>query len=151
MRGEEKDLEPGSKGVVESRVGSIARRYGVAPGELLVDGGYVSLAGIESLEEEGCRIYAPPMRPRDPGRDPYPGDGPGVARWRRRMGAPGGRAKYRSRAEAECIHAQARNRGLHQMPVRGRLRVRCVLLFHALAENFMRTIALHERTSEMPA
>lgn len=132
----------------------IARRYGVAPGELLVDGGYVSLDGIESLEAQGCRIYAPPMRPRDPGRDPYrprPGDGPGVARWRRRMGAPGGKAKYRRRAEAECIHAQARNRGLHQMPVRGKLRVRCVLLFHALAENLMRTIALHERTGEMPA
>lgn len=151
-------VEVTSAGTDQGQMGpmreQIARRYGVAPGELLVDGGYVSLDGIESLEEEGCRIYAPPMRPRDPGRDPYrprPGDGPGVARWRRRMGAPGGRAKYRRRAEAECIHAQARNRGLHQMPVRGRLRVRCVLLFHALAENFMRTIALHERTSEMPA
>lgn len=44
---------------------------------------------------------------------------------------------------AECVNAQARNRGfLQQERVPGRMKVRNVLLFHAPAHNLMRTLAL---------
>ena len=123
----------------------LEQRYGRGPEEVLVDGGYVTLEDIEAVEAEGCRVYAPPMQPRDVARNPYrplPDDSPAVARWRRRMGTPGGKAKYRRRSEAECWNAQMRNRGLVQLCVRGLRRVRCVLLLQALAHNAMRTHAL---------
>ena len=44
-------------------------------------------------------------------------------------------------ATAECVNALARQRGLTQLRVRGRTKVRCVLLLHALAHNLMRTVA----------
>ena len=129
----------------------LERCYGRAPAEMLVDGGYVALHVIEAIEAEGCRIYAPPMRPRDPGRDPFrplPNDTPAVVRWRRRMGTAGGKKKYRKRCEGECLNAQARNRGLWQLLVRGAHRVRCVLLLHGLAHNAMRTHALRRAVAE---
>lgn len=53
------------------------------------------------------------------------------------------KAIYKERAAtAECVNAQARNRGLRQFNVRGKDKVRCVLLLHALAHNLMRAIAL---------
>lgn len=45
-------------------------------------------------------------------------------------------------ATAECVNAQARNRGLVLLPVRGRAKVKCVVLWHALAHNLMRTAKL---------
>ena len=45
-------------------------------------------------------------------------------------------------ATAECVNAQARNRGLQRMPVRGQTKVRCVALLYALAHNLMRAVAL---------
>ena len=123
----------------------LERCYGRGPQEVLVDGGYVTLDEIEALEAGGCRVYAPPTQPRDPTRNPYrplPQDAPEVARWRRRMGTRGGKAKYRRRGEGECLNAQARNRGLVRLCVRGLRRVRCVLLLYALAHNAMRTHAL---------
>ena len=50
---------------------------------------------------------------------------------------------YKERAAtAECVNAQARERGLTRLRVRGTAKVRCVLLLHALAHNLMRTLAL---------
>ena len=45
-------------------------------------------------------------------------------------------------ATAECVNAQARNRGLLRMPVRGLAKVRCVVKLFALAHNLMRIVAL---------
>jgi IS5 family transposase len=58
------------------------------------------------------------------------------------MGTESGKRKYKRRAEGECINAQARNRGLIRLLVRGLERVRCVVLLHALAHNAMRAHAL---------
>ena len=129
----------------------LERRYGRKPEEMLVDGGYVRLDTIETVEAEGCRVYAPPMTPKDPERNPYrplPDDPPEVARWRRRMGTESGKRKYKQRSEGECVNAQARNRGLLRLLVRGVKRVRCVLLLHALAHNAMRKHALLRTTAE---
>jgi hypothetical protein len=51
-------------------------------------------------------------------------------------------------ATSECVNAIARNRGLRQLPVRGRRKVRTVLLWFALAHDMMREIALRQAASE---
>lgn len=133
----------------------LERRYGQLPREALVDGGFASLGAVESTEARGCRVYAPPMKPRDAERNPYrplPEDSEAVARWRRRMGAASARAKYKDRAAtAECVNAQSRNRGLWQFNVRGRLKARCVSLLQALAHNAMRGVALEQALQEAPS
>jgi hypothetical protein len=74
---------------------------------------------------------------------PRPGDSPEVAEWRVRMNTEAARELYKERAAtAECVNAQARNRGLLRMPVRGLSKVRSVVRLYALAHNLMRTVAL---------
>lgn len=126
----------------------VERRYGDQPKEWLVDGGFAGLQEVEAAEAAGCRVYAPPVQPRDPTRDPYrplPDDSAMVARWRRRMGMASAKRKYKDRgATIECVNAQQRNRGLWQFRVRGRPRVRCVSLLQALAHNAMCGLRLRQ-------
>ena len=69
-------------------------------------------------------MYAPVPKPRDPKVDRHaakPGDGEAVAAWRARMATPEAKEIYKDRAStAECVNAQARNRGLIRLLVRGR-------------------------------
>ena len=59
---------------------------------------------------------------------PKPGDSEAVASWRVRMASEEAKELYKQRAAtAECVNAQARNRGLLRMPVRGLTKVRCVV------------------------
>jgi hypothetical protein len=74
---------------------------------------------------------------------PRSGDSPAVAKWRDRMNTDAARELYKERAAtAECVNAQARNRGLLRMPVRGLSKVSSVVRLYALAHNLMRTVAL---------
>jgi transposase len=133
----------------------IEKRHAHTPREVLVDGGYGSLDGIEAAEDRGCRVYAPPMKPRDSERNPHRplvGDSEHIARWRMRMGTKRAKQKYKDRAAtAECVNAQARNRGLLRLLVRGRRKARSVLLLYALAHNAMRSVALKQAAAEAPA
>jgi transposase len=121
-------------------------RYGREPEAMLVDGGFAKLEEIEVAHAAGCVVYAPLVQPRDASRDPYQPlarDGPGVAAWRVRMGTEEAKAIYKQRAAtAECVNALARNRGLRQLPVRGRIKAKAILLWQALAQNLMRSFAL---------
>jgi IS5 family transposase len=59
------------------------------------------------------------------------------------MSSDAAREIYKNRAAtAECVNAQARNRGLLRMPVRGLAKVRCVVRLYALAHNLMRMASL---------
>jgi len=121
----------------------LERRFGRRPAEMLADGGYVSLAEIETLEACGTAVYAPP--PARPRRDPRDrrARGSGLDAWRARMATAEGQLIYRLRAAtAEWVNALARNRGLQQYRVRGLEKVRSVLLWFALAHNLDRTLAL---------
>jgi hypothetical protein len=134
-------------GQVEPMRAQIERRYGVSPDAMLVDGGFVSLADLEAVEQRGCRVYAPAMeRPRDPrsrDRRRHRRDTPLLARWRRRMRTRAAKAIYRLRAAtAECVNALARSRGLVQLPVRGRDKARSLFLLHALTHNCLRAHTL---------
>ena len=119
--------------------------YGRRPREHLVDGGFAKLDDIDALAAEDVAVYAPPPAPRS-GRDRHaalPGDPPAIAEWRRRMGSADAKAVYRQRAAtAELVNAQARNRGLARLLVRGVEKVKAVLLWHALAHNMARLWSL---------
>jgi len=131
-------------------------RFGKAPTEMLVDGGFVTHEDISAVAqpEVGCTVYAPVPAPRDPGRDPYqrrPEDSEAVAQWRQRMGTEVAKAIYKERAAtSECVNAIARNRGLQQFLVRGLPKIKAVLLWFALAHNLMRAAALRQAAACAP-
>jgi transposase len=126
-------------------VDQLVGRYGRAPTEHLVDAGYRSLADLDRLAACGTTVFMPVQKPRRQStRDPHaarPSDPPAVAAWRIRMGTPEAKRIYRDRSSsAECVNAIARNRGLWLLRVRGRQKVRAVLLWFALAHNLFRAI-----------
>jgi Transposase DDE domain len=116
-------------------------RHGAYPKEALVDGGFVNLEDIERAQAppRGTRVYAPVPEPKDPGRDrhtPLPDDSEPVREWRQRMGTEPAKVIYRERASTvECVNAQARNRGLIRLLVRGLRKVKAVALWFAIAHN----------------
>ena len=78
------------------------------------------------------RVYGD-KQSTEPGMDPV------------RLGMASDEAKeiYKQRAAtAECVNAQARNRGLLQMPVRGLAKVRSVVGLFVLAHNLLRMAVL---------
>jgi transposase len=138
---------------LEPMVEQVEQRLGEVPAQWLVDGGFPAHEQIDAVADK-TEVYAPVPEPRakkdEEGNDiaqdkhqPKPDDSPAVAKWRQRMATDEAKALYKLRAAtAECVNAQARNRGLQRMPVRGRDKVRCVALLYALAHNLMRTVAL---------
>jgi hypothetical protein len=74
---------------------------------------------------------------------PKASDSAAVASWRARMSTDEAKEIYKHRAAvAECVNAQARNRGLVLLPVRGKTKVKCIALWFALAHNLMRMAKL---------
>lgn len=134
-------------------VEQVEQRLGQAPGQWLVDGGFPS---HEQIDAAACKttVYAPVPEPRaqkdEPGKaapqdkhEPKPGDSPAVAEWRKRMANEEAAEIYKQRAStAECVNAQARNRGLLRMPVRGLAKIKSVVGLFVLAHNLMRMAAL---------
>jgi len=118
---------------------ALATAYGTRPPQHLADGGFAKLADIETLARAGVVTYVPVPQPRDATRErhrPRPGDSPALAAWRQRMATDEAKAIYKQRAAtAECVNAQARNRGLTRFLVRGSANVRAVALWHALTHN----------------
>ena len=49
----------------------LARRYAVIPEQMLVDGGFTTLADVEQATEKGTTVFGPVPRPKDPERDRY--------------------------------------------------------------------------------
>ena len=89
-------------------------------------------------DEQGNKVA-----PEQDKHEPRASDSQAVAEWRQRMASDEAQAIYRQRAAtAECVNAQARNRGLLRMPVRGLRKVRCVVGLYVLAHNLMRMAAL---------
>jgi len=138
---------------LEPMVDQVQQRCGRLPGQWLVDGGYPAHEQLEAVADR-TEVYAPVPAPRPKAdaqgnsiehdrHEPRPDDSAAVGRWRRRMGTAQAQDIYRERAAtAECVNAQARNRGLTRLPVRGLAKVRCVALLFALAHNLLRTVAL---------
>jgi transposase len=126
----------------------IEKRFGERPHEALVDGGFAGHDDIEAVQkgEKGCKVYAPVPEPKKGGVDrhePKSKDSEEVAEWRVRMGTEEAKEIYKQRAAtAECVNAQARNRGLTQFVVRGLQKVKAIALWFASAHNVARSFAL---------
>ena len=126
----------------------IIERYGRAPEQMLVDGGFASPKAVDEVAESvpNCQVYGPVQKYKDTSRHPHQpqkGDSPSVAAWRIRMGTDEAKTIYRLRAQvAECVNALARNRGLYKFLVRGLKKVRAVTLWYAVAHNLNRSVSL---------
>jgi transposase len=122
-------------------------RYGRVPDEWLADGGFAKHSHIEQLEARATKVFAPVVAPKDKQRDryaPLPGDSQALSQWRERMGTDAAKLIYKERAASiECTNAHLRNRGLQRFNVRGLIKARAVLLWHALAHNLKRMMALN--------
>jgi hypothetical protein len=131
----------------------IQQTYGQAPQQYLVDGGFNKLDEIEKAHAAGIEVFAPPPNNKH-GTDPFAprkDDGAGTLAWRQRMSSAEGQAVYRSRAKAECINADLRNRGFQRLLLRGRDKVRAVLLWFAVAHNLLRAVALRRAAAQAAA
>ena len=134
-------------------VEQVEQRLGCSADQWLVDGGFPAHAQIDAVAGR-TDIYAPVPEPRkkkgqpcsevqQDKHAPKPDDSEAVAQWRKRMATAEAKALYKQRAAtAECVNAQARNRGLLRMPVRGLNKVRCVVGLFVLAHNLMRIVKL---------
>ena len=143
--GAEVALVGSDQGQMTPMLERINERCGEYPEKMLVDGGFNSHEQIEAASQH-TEVYAPVPKPKDEKIDPHqpkPGDSKAVADWRERMASEEAKEIYKNRAAvAECVNAQARNRGLIWLLVRGKAKVKSVVLMYALAHNLMRMFAL---------
>lgn len=136
------------QGQLPPMLDQIEERFEQRPREALVDGGFVNHEDVEEVQkgEKGCKVYAPVPEPKKEGVDRYEPkatDSQEVAEWRARMGTTAAKEIYKQRAAtAECVNAQARNRGLMQFVVRGLQKVKAVALWFATAHNLARSFSL---------
>jgi transposase len=122
----------------------ILRRTGRVVQEQVLDGGYLDFEQLEqAAAEQKVILYVagkpPTGQQRKSPYDPRRGDSPAIAAWRARMGSEAGQVIYRQRtATSETINADLKTyRGLGRLLVRGLAKVRCVVLWSALAYNLM--------------
>lgn len=142
-------------------VSQVEQRLRQSPKEWLVDGGFPAHEQLDTVADK-TEVYAPVPEHKlktDTQKDtnnndqanavqqdkhqPKAGDSDAVAQWRVRMGSEEAKEIYKQRAAtAECVNAQARNRGLLRMPVRGLAKVKSVVGLFVLAHNLMRMAVL---------
>jgi len=122
----------------------VARRAGKHPEDYLIDGGFVALKDIETLERNGVKVYAPVKDTGEMGVDRRAAKTLEVAEWRERMETEEAKGIYKERAAtAECVNALMRARyGLKQFTVRGLPKVLCVTLLLVVTHNLLRWITL---------
>jgi transposase len=136
------------QGQLSPMLDQIEERFEERPKEALVDGGYAGHEDLEKVQqgEKGCKVYAPVPEPKKEGVDRYEAkktDSAEIAEWRVRMGTDEAKEIYKQRgATAECVNAQARNRGLTQLVVRGLEKVKAIALWYAIAHNVARAFSL---------
>jgi transposase len=123
-------------------IDQVQERTDRLPDDWLMDGGFVTLAAVDTGAAKGVRIVAPVPQPKDPTRDPtqpLATDSPAVAAWRVRMTTDEAKATYQLRAAtSECVNAQARSRhGLLQLRGRGLLKALAVALWIAITHDLL--------------
>ena len=153
-------IQSGSdQGQLKPMLAQVQERFGQRPKEAEVDGGFVKLEEIEEIQkgeegQAGTLVYAPVPQPKDEKRDRYaalPSDSPQVAEWRQRMGTDQAKEIYKQRAQtAECVNAQARNRGLIRLLVRGVQKVKAVATWFAAVHNMARGFVLLSEPAAAP-
>lgn len=117
----------------------VEHRYERKPQQHLVDGGFITQGDLDTAWERKIEVYAPlPEENPEKGNAPrpYQNQTPAVVAWRERMNSEEGKRIYKERsASIEWVNALARNRGLHQFLVRGKQKIKAILLWFALVHN----------------
>jgi transposase len=132
------------RGLMRPMLEQVHEQEGQFPKRHIVDGGFCNASDIEWAHRQGIEVFCPPTKSKS-GVDPYlprPKDGEGTSIWRERMASEAGKLVYALRVICECIHARWRNWNLRQMTVRGREKVRAVVLLHALTNNVLQGFRL---------
>jgi len=127
----------------------VLERYGRVPGQVLVDSAFTTKESVKLVEKQGIEVVGGIPRTsqllkhdHDP-HSPRPGDSEEYKAFRARMAEEKYKALYKQRPSiAELPNAVCRNRGLRQFPVRTLVKVKAVILWHALAYNFTRMVKL---------
>lgn len=143
----------GDQGQMQPMVEQHEQRYDQTPDEMLVDGGFAKKDDITAVSPPHGKttVYAPVQKSKKNDIDPHAprdGDSPAVKDWRARMATDEAKEIYKERAAtAECVNAQARNRGLLRFLVRGLQKVKAVALLYALAHNLIRAVKLRAESA----
>lgn len=127
----------------------IRRDYDRTPSQALVDSAFATQESVTTAERGGTKVVSTVPRADQlerHGKDPHARqrrDTDEYVAFRARMAEPEYQTLYKSRPSiAEFPNADCRNRNLRQFRVRGLVKVKAVVLWHALAFNFLRQIAL---------
>ena len=134
----------GDSGQMEPMVQRLEQQFQRLPEEYLADGGFSSRDDTTSLEQRGVKVYAPIKKEQkllEQGKDPYArqrGDSDEYYAYRQRMKTAAAKEIYKERSStAEFPNAGCRNRGLYQFRLRGLKKVRTIVVWQALAHNFL--------------
>jgi transposase len=138
-------------GELPPMLAKIRQDYGRNPSQALVDSAYATQESVTTAETEGTKVISTVPRADQlerNGKDPHARqrrDTDEYVKFRARMAEPEYQTLYKSRPSvAEFPNADCRNRNLRQFRVRGLTKVKAVVLWHALAFNFLRLIALKD-------
>jgi transposase len=124
-------------GLLAPALNELKQRYDVRPTRMLADGGYTSKEDIETLHALGVELFSPLPKGKGDPAAPKRGDEAGTIAWRQRMARDEGMTLYRRRFATERPHAHMRNHGLRQLLVRGKEKVKAIVLWHVHAFNFL--------------
>ncbi len=143
------------QGQMKPMVEQLERRYGRPPEEHLADGGFATVNDLEAVSPpRGKTVVYMPLPQSGPGTaQPWGRANPPevIAAWRARMQTPEAQAIYRQRASSvEWVIAMLRNWGLRRVVVRGRQKVKAVLLWFVLLHNLLRWHALRLARGSAP-
>lgn len=124
----------------------IHKTYGLVPDNWLVDGGFVSEAGLLDSEKLGTEVLMPvPDRSREKHgvEGPLQENSTVMARWVERMETEEAKELYKSRcSSAEFSNASTRNKGFYQFGVRGSLKTHATSILFALTHNIQRITSM---------
>jgi len=124
----------------------VEQRTGRQPQAYLIDGGFIDLLDIQTMEKKGIKVYAPARESGTNGGTGLQGVAKSkeVMDWRARMETEEAKIIYRDRAStSECVNALARIRyGLEKLSVRGVPKVLSITLLMVLTHNLLRWISL---------
>jgi transposase len=122
----------------------IIKLYNKAPGQHLVDQGYLDHDSIIETQKNGTKVYVNPSKVGN--KDPFTrreNEPEMIGEWRERMGTEEAKEVYKDRAStSELANAGMRNRGLKQLLVRGIENVQSVLNLHVITHNILRAMRL---------
>jgi len=130
---------------LEPMFNQVLEKYKTTPKSWLADNGFNNHQEIEKLENAGCETFIPVKNSKK--SDPYApkkGESKALTNRRKRMGTEEAKQKYKLRSQtAEFPNAEARNRGMQRLLVRGAEKALNVSMIFALTHNLLRMNCLN--------